>query len=156
MSYSTKNPVPALPHVIHSAEIPAGHVQGIAVDDKHKYIYYSFTTVFVKADLNGNVIGTVTGLTGHLGCISYNSDDGRVYGSIEYKHDSIGKGIMECTGVALAEEDAFYVAMFDVDKIDRIGMDAERDGIMRAVYLPEVVADYSAKNADGSDIKLEL
>lgn len=41
--------------------------------------------------------------------------------------------------------------MFDVDKIDRIGMDAERDGIMRAVYLPEVVADYSAKNADGSD-----
>ena len=151
MSYSTKNPVPALPHVIHSAEIPAGHVQGIAVDDEHKYIYYSFTTVFVKADLNGNVIGTVTGLTGHLGCISYNSDDGRVYGSIEYKHDSIGKGIMECTGVALAEEDAFYVAMFDVDKIDRIGMDAERDGIMRAVYLPEVVADYSAKNADGSD-----
>ena len=151
MNEMIKRPVPELPRLIKSAEIPAGHVQGIAVDDEHKYIYYSFTTVFVKADLSGNVVGTVTGLTGHLGCISYNSDDGRVYGSIEYKHDSIGKGIMARTGITLADEDAFYIAIFDVDKIDRVGMDAERDGVMKAVYLPEVVDDYSAKNEDGTD-----
>ena len=28
-------------------------------------------------------------------------------------------------GGTLADEDAFYIAIFDVDKIDRIGMDAE-------------------------------
>ena len=151
MTEIRKDPTTELPHLISSAEIPAGHVQGIAVDDEHKYIYYSFTTVFVKADLYGNVIGTVTGLTGHLGCISFNSDDGKVYGSIEYKHDSIGKGIMARTGITLADEDAFYVAIFDVDKIDRPDMDAERDGIMTAVYLPQVVDDYSAKNSDGTD-----
>lgn len=140
-----------LPRVIKSPEFAAGHVQGIAIDDEHKYIYYSFTTMLVKTDLCGKLIGTVDGLTGHLGCISYNSEDGKVYGSIEYKHDSIGRGIMARTGVELADEDAFYIAVFDVDKIDRVGMDAERDGIMRAVYLPEVAEDYAAKNADGSE-----
>ena len=39
---------------------------------------------------------------------------------------------------------AFYCAIFDVDKIDREGMNAERDGIMRTVYLPDVVADFNA------------
>lgn len=151
MPTTEKNALPELPKMINSGSFTGGHVQGIALDDEHKYIYYSFTTIFVKADLEGNVIGTVTGLTGHLGCISFNSEDGRVYGSIEYKHDSIGQGIMKRTGVALADEDAFYIAVFDVDKIDRVGMDAERDGVMRAVYLPEVAGDYAAKNPDGSE-----
>lgn len=128
-----------------------GHIQGIAVDIKKGYIYYSYTTVFVKADLTGKVIGTVKGLTGHLGCISFNDEDGRVYGSNEYKHDSIGTGIMKRTGTLLADEDAFYITIFDVDKIDRLDMDAEKDGVMTAVYLPEVVADYSAVNSDGSE-----
>jgi hypothetical protein len=39
----------------------ASHVQGIAVDKKHGYIYYSFTTLLVKTDLAGNVVGTVSG-----------------------------------------------------------------------------------------------
>ncbi len=151
MTTHGKSSVPSLPLTVNSGSFTGGHVQGIALDDGHKYIYYSFTTVFVKADLAGNVIGTVTGLTGHLGCISFNSEDGKVYGSIEYKHDSIGQGIMKSTGVALADEDAFYIAIFDVDKIDRVGMDAERDGVMRAVYLPQVAEDYAAKNPDGSE-----
>lgn len=128
-----------------------GHIQGIAVDLEKGYIYYSFTTVFVKSTLSGEIVGYVKGLTGHLGCISYNRDDGKVYGSLEYKHDSIGAGIMKRTGSSLADEDAFYIAVFDVDKISRDGLDAEKDGIMTAVYLPEVVSDYSAKNPDGTE-----
>ena len=100
-----------LPRTIDGGKWPTGHVQGITVDTAHKYIYYSFTTVLVKTDLEGNLIGTVDGLLGHLGCIDFNDDDGRVYGSLELKHDSIGKGIMKKTGVEIAEEDAFYIGL---------------------------------------------
>ncbi len=141
--------IPNLPRSIYTGEWTTGHIQGIAVDNEHKYIYCSFTTSLIKFDMQGNVIGSVKGLTGHLGCISFNPDDNKVYGSIEYKHDSIGQGIMKNTGVKIADEDAFYVAIFDVDKIDRPDMDAEKDGIMTAVYLPDVVDDFNATGEDG-------
>ena len=127
------------------------HCQGIAVDEKKGFIYYSFTTKLVKSDLNGNVIGTVDGLIGHLGCIDFNENDGKVYGSLEFKNDIIGKGILQKLGITEATEDAFYIAIFDVDKIDRMDMSAEKDGIMRAVYLREVVADFKGKGEDGFD-----
>ena len=132
-----------LPRNIHCCLRSGSHVQGITFDNEHKYVYISFTTRFVKADMEGNIIGTVNGITGHLGCIDFNPEDGKVYGSIEYKHDSIGKGIINKIGASLADEDAFYMAIFDVDKIDRPDMDAEKDGVMKAVYLPDVLADYS-------------
>jgi hypothetical protein len=44
--------------------------------------------------MQGNIVGSVTGLCGHLGCIAYNYDDGRVYGSLEFKHDVIGQGVL--------------------------------------------------------------
>lgn len=141
--------IPALPREINPGEWTEGHVQGIAIDTYRQYMYYSFTTVLVKTDMQGNVIGTCSGLTGHLGCIAFNGGDGKVWGSIEYKHDSIGKGIMARTGRALAEEDAFYIGIFDVEKIDRVGMDAETDGIMKAVYLPDVVEDFAGAGLDG-------
>lgn len=143
-------PVPDLPRDISGGEWDTGHVQGIAVDGDRRYVYYSFTTVLVKTDIHGNLIGSVSGLTGHLGCISFNYEDGKVYGSIEYKHDAIGQGIMQRTGRALAEEDAFYIAIFDVDRITSVGLDAEKDGIMTAVYLPDVVSDFSAPGAAGA------
>ena len=65
---------------IKMPSMDTGHIQGIAVDAERKYIYASFTTAFLKLDMNGNIIGSVTGLCGHLGCIAYNYDDGRVYG----------------------------------------------------------------------------
>ena len=43
-----------------------GHIQGIATDKERKYMYYSFTTSLVKTDMDGNIIGTVKGLAGHL------------------------------------------------------------------------------------------
>lgn len=119
------------------------HIQGIAVDEKKGYLYCSFTTKLIKARLDGTVVGSVTGLTGHLGCIDFCEADGKVYGSLEYKNDSIGKGIHRTLGIAREYEDAFYMTVFDVDRIDRPDMDAEKDGVMTAVYLKTVVEDYN-------------
>lgn len=121
-----------------------GHVQGIAVDKNREYMYISFTTEFVKTDMKGNVVGSVKGLLGHLGCIAYNYDDGRVYGTLEYKDDEIGKGIANSTGKAVSRN-AFYIACFDVEKIDRVGMDAEKDGVMTTVFMNEVYKDFSSE-----------
>ena len=133
-----------LPRSIYTGLWRAGHVQGIALDTERKHIYYSFTTMLVKTDLQGRVIGTVTGLLGHLGCIDFNDEDGRLYGSLEYKNDAIGKGIMRQEKSDKTLQDGFYVAIFDVEKIVREGMSAEKDGIMTSVFLPTVLADYKA------------
>ena len=120
--------------------IKTGHVQGIATDSARKYMYFSFTTCLIKTDMDGNIIGSVKGLAGHLGCIAF--QNGKVYGSLEFKHDSIGQGILKNTDIDVV--DGFYIAIFDVDKIDRPDMDAEKDGVMTAVFLKEVTEDYSA------------
>lgn len=127
----------------------AGHCQGIAVDQKRGLIYYSFTTMLVKTDLEGHVLGSVTGLLGHLGCLTFNDADGRIYGSLEYKNDEIGKGILKREGAGQTFENAWYIAIFDGDKITREQMDYTEEGVMTAVYLPTVVADYEATTADG-------
>lgn len=131
-----------LPKEIFSGSWAGGHCQGIAVDTKHECIYYSFTTMLVKTDLQGNLIGSVTGLLGHLGCIDFCDRDGRLYGSLEYKNDSIGKGILKNAGSDAKLEDGFYIAIFEVERIDRPGMDACTDGVMTAVFLPQVLDDY--------------
>ena len=68
------------------------------MDRENGFIYYSFTTELVKTDLQGNLIGSVTGLLGHLGCIDFCDRDGRLYGSLEYKRDAIGQDILERLG----------------------------------------------------------
>lgn len=123
----------------------AGHIQGVAVDTKHEYIYVSFTTVLVKLDMQGRIIGSVSGILGHLGCLDFNDEDGRLYGSLEYKNDAIGRGIMKQEGVSKQLKTGFYIAIFDVAKIDRIGMNAEKDGVMTTVLLKQVGKDYEAK-----------
>ncbi len=133
-----------LPASIPSGLWKYGHCQGIAIDTQRKHMYFSFTTALIKTDLEGRVIGTVTGLLGHLGCIDFNDADGRVYGSLEYKNDSIGQGILRHAGVEQTLQTAFYIAIFDVDKINRMDMDACTDGVMTSIYLKEVVDDYSA------------
>ena len=139
----------SLPNRIFSGDWKEGHVQGIAVDSVRGYVYYSFTTILLKTDLLGNPVGSVCRLAGHLGCITFDAEKNRIYGSLELKHDSIGAGIINRTGWDPSVEDAFYLVVFDVDKIDRMEMDAERDGVMRAVYLRDVVADYQATDASG-------
>ncbi|MFB4195961.1 hypothetical protein [Streptomyces carpaticus] len=120
-------PLPALPDELNGGAWPTSHLQGVALDREKGYMYWSFTQMLVKTDLRGKVVGTVEGLTGHLGDLDLNPRDGRVYGSLEYK-----------------AEEAFYIAIFDGSRINRVGMDAERDGVMTTVYLPEVVEDFTA------------
>lgn len=105
----------------------SGHVQGIAVDVKGGYIYYSFTNLLAKYDFNGKLIGTLVGWTGHLGDLDFNAADGRLYGSLEY-----------------GKEQTFYVAVIDVSRLDRVGIEASKTEIFRTVYLPEVTKDFAA------------
>ncbi len=121
------------------------HIQGIAIDTKREYIYYSFTTSLIKTDIEGNIIGSVRGIVGHLGCLAFNDADGKVYASLEYKNDGIGKGILRVSGCDNVFSDSFYIAVFDVERITKMDMDAREDGIMKAVYLKEVGEDYNAE-----------
>ncbi|RII14238.1 hypothetical protein DSC45_21355 [Streptomyces sp. YIM 130001] len=125
---------PELPARIDGGAWPTSHVQGVTVDRERGFVYWSFTQMLVKTDLDGKVVGTVEGLTGHLGDIDRNDRDGRVYGSLEYK-----------------AEESFYIAVFDVDRIDRVGMNAETDGVMTAVHLNEVAEDFTA-DMDGDGV----
>lgn len=130
------------------------HCQGMAVDTQREYIYYSFTTKLIKSDLQGNIIGTIDHIVGHLGCIDFNDHDGKVYASLEYKNDPIGRGILANLGISEENlEDGFYIAIFDVDKIDRMDMDAEKDGVMKTVYLKTVVDDFKGNVENGGILR---
>lgn len=125
--------VPRLPLTQSGGVWDSGHVQGVAVDVQRGYIYYSFTNLLAKYDFNGNLVGTLVGWTGHLGDLAFNPEDDKLYGSLEYKADQ-----------------AFYVAVIDVARLDRVGVEASRTEIFRTVYLPEAARDYSADvNGDG-------
>jgi hypothetical protein len=139
-----------LPDSIHSGKQGAMHVQGFVVDKANGYVYFSFTDRLIKTDLSGKLIGSVTGIIGHLGDLDL-SDDGKIYGSLEYKHDAIGKGIQKQLGVETSNEDGFYIAIFEGSRIVRPNMDAEKENMLRTVYLKEVVNDYTAKVKDGNE-----
>lgn len=142
LSASAQEMMNIYPKTIKSGPFKTGHIQGIAVDTEKGYVYYSYTTILIKTDLQGNIIGSVTGLLGHLGDLDFNPQDGRVYGSLEYKNDAIGKGILKAEKSSFKPNNAFYIAIFDVDRITRENMSAEKDGIMTTVHLSTVVDDY--------------
>ena len=143
----------ALPKCVYSGAYRAGHCQGIAADLEKGFMYYSFTTMLVKTDLEGRFVGSVTGLCGHLGCITFHPEDGRVWGSLEYKNDAIGRGIVNMLGGGIEIPDRFYMAIFDVDRIDRADMPSEE--VMRCAFLKEVTDDYLAEVtlADGTVLR---
>ena len=145
---SNKHKIPSLP--LFTGKQGRNHLQGIAVDEKNRYIYYSFTTRLIKSDLQGNLLGSVEGLVGHLGCIAFCEADGKVYGSLEFKKDAIGAGILRTLDDGGSYADGFYIAVFDVDKITRDNMSAEADGVMTAAFLPEVLADYEGTGRDNA------
>jgi hypothetical protein len=93
---ATPFPPADLPREQVAGPFASGHVQGIAVDRKGGFIYYSFTDMLAKYDFEGRLVGTLTGWSGHLGDLDFNPVDGRVYGSLEY-----------------GKQDAFYIAMID-------------------------------------------
>ncbi|MFT9090150.1 MAG: hypothetical protein ABF479_03960 [Gluconacetobacter sp.] len=124
---ASRRPAADLPLTQNGGTWSSGHVQGIAVDVKGGYIYYSFTNLLARYDFSGRLVGTLVGWDGHLGDLDFNPADGKVYGSLEYK-----------------DKRAFYIAVIAVSRIDRVGIDAGKSGILGAVYLPEVAKDYSA------------
>ena len=133
-----------LPKEIKSGPQGKFHVQGIAFDYSRNCIYMSFTTELLKLDFNGNLLASVKGITGHLGCLALHPKSRNLYASLEYKHDVIGSGIQkELGGVQNDKQSAFYVAIFDTEKMDRIGMDASE--VMTTIYIKEAVDDYMAK-----------
>ncbi|MEG0768260.1 MAG: hypothetical protein RR482_11135, partial [Clostridia bacterium] len=80
--------------------------------------------------------------------------DGKVYGSLEYKNDEIGQGIRKQMQADIDTRSAFYIAVFDVESITRMDMDACADHVMQTVYLKEVADDFNATVhlADGRDL----
>lgn len=143
-----------LPKLVDVAE-GTGHVQGIAVDTARKCIYFSFTTRFVKTDWSGNVLGSIDRIQGHLGAMTLNPEDGKVYASLECKDDEIGRGIADRLDINLVDKSRFYVAIIDPDRVTEIGMDPENDPVLRTVCVKDAVRDYadSVTLADGSEVK---
>ncbi|MEO5998177.1 MAG: hypothetical protein ABIN89_15640 [Chitinophagaceae bacterium] len=141
-----------LPDSIYSGKQGAFHVQGVAVDKANGYVYFSFTDKLIKLDISGKLIGSVTGFVGHLGDLDF-TDDGKIYGSLEYKNDAIGKGIKKELGIQPINEDGFYIAIFEGSRIVRPNMDAEKEDLLRTVYIREAVNDYTAKVKDGNEQK---
>ena len=123
------------------------HVQGIAVNREKGELYFSFTTRFIRTDLQGRVLGTIDRIQGHLGAMTFNPADGCVYASLECKNDEIGEGIAKKLGVKMWDAPYFYVAIIDVAKVDRIGIDPENDPVLRTVCLQEPASDYMAQVA---------
>jgi hypothetical protein len=124
-----------LPSQLNGGRWDTSHVQGITVDRAGGFIYYSFTTLLVKSDLQGRVVGTVGGISGHLGDLDFNEQDGRVYASLEYKAAG-----------------AFYIAIFDADAITELGMDARSSALVSTVHLDEVVDDFTAMIDTGTGV----
>jgi len=121
----------ALPLTQNGGTWDAGHVQGIAIDRVNGFIYYSFTDLLAKYDFQGNLVGTLVGWTGHLGDLAFNPENGKLYGSLEYKAD-----------------EAFYIAVIDVAGLDRVGVSAAASPF-QTVHLAEVGRDYAA-DMDGN------
>lgn len=133
-----------LPMNIHSGPFKSGHIQGIAIDRQNNHIYLSYTTMLIKCDLEGHILGSVTGMVGHLGDLSFNEEDGRVYGTLEYKDDVIGRGILTQEKSNMKFHNTFYIAIFDGEKITRQGIDAQQSDVVTTVHLQQVYDDYSA------------
>lgn len=107
------------------------HCQGFALDTERKYAYQAYAHKLVKTDLEGNVIGTVENITGHLGCIDYCDEDGKLYGALSQVVDES------------SQKELGFIAIFDVSKIDQMGMNAEKEEIMRVVRL-KTVEEYTS------------
>jgi hypothetical protein len=129
------------PDVIH-VEGGKLHVQGIALDQKDKCLYCSFTSAFFKTDLEGNIIGSVTGINGHLGAMTFDEKAKKVYASLEIKDDEIGRGISDALGESRHEKKSsrFYVAEIDVRKVNRLEVPFEEAFTLHAIE--EVAKDY--------------
>lgn len=131
------------PEVIH-VNGDKFHVQGIAFDQKKNCLYCSFTSTFLKTDLEGNVTGSITGINGHLGDMTFNPKTRKVYASLEIKNDAIGRNISDGLGAKRHEESqsGFYIAEIDVDKVK--GLDVPFGKAVKLHPVEDAAKDYLA------------
>lgn len=125
------------------------HVQGIAYDSYAGFMYMSFTSAFYKTDMNGKVVASVSGINGHLGAMTFDPVGRKVYASLEFKDDSIGKGISSNLGARewTRSESVFYIAVIDVDKVTAIDM--KQDDAITLVKVDQACRDYLATVENG-------
>lgn len=138
-----------LPDSIYSGRQGSFHVQGVAVDETNGFVYFSFTNKLLKTDLSGKLIGSVAGFTGHLGDIVFDSETNRIYGSLEFKNDAIGKSISNKLGLENNHLVNFYVAIFDGSQIVKPDMNIDEGDLLKTVWLKEPVKDYNASVYNG-------
>ena len=141
------------PDVVH---INGGkfHVQGIALDKKEKSMYLSFTTSFYKTDLEGNITGSITGINGHLGALTFDPKTRKVYASLELKNDEIGNDIADGLGATRHNNSTgrFYIAEIDVDSVD--GLDVPFDKAITLHPVAEAAKDFLAEvEVEGNVLK---
>lgn len=130
-----------LPESIH-VDGDKFHVQGIALDRQEECLYCSFTSAFFKTDLKGEITASVTGINGHLGAMTWDPVGRKVYASLEFKDDVIGKGISHGLGkdAYTRSQTEFCIAVIDVDRID--GMNVPADSVMTLVRVEDAIRDY--------------
>ena len=114
------------------------HVQGIAYDAALDRMYLSFTTSFLVTDMQGNVLASIDRIQGHLGAMTFNQADRKVYASLECKDDVIGQGLSDFA----KGRSMFYIAIIDVDKVTEKGMDSENNEAFKIVCIKEATRDY--------------
>jgi len=129
--------VPSLPTEIY-VEGGKNHVQGIAFDKDAANMYFSFTTSFIKTDIDGKILGSIDRIQGHLGAMTFNPSDRKVYASLECKDDVIGAGLSSFA----KGRSMFYIAIIDVDKVNQIGMDSENNEAFKIVCVRDATRDY--------------
>lgn len=118
------------------------HVQGIALDAEKGCMYMSFTSRFVKVDMNGRILASIDRIQGHLGAMTFNPQDRKVYASLECKDDEIGQGIARTLNVQTVSVSRFYIAIIDVDKMTSLDMNPENNDVLKTVCLLKPCEDY--------------
>lgn len=127
------------------------HVQGIAYDSAGNCMYMSFTSRFVKTDMQGNILASIDRIQGHLGAMTFNPETRKVYASLECKDDEIGAGIAKTLNVNTVSraDSRFFIAVIDVDLLEGIGMDPEGNDVMKTVCIKKAVEDYAFRSKSG-------
>ena len=127
----------------------AGHIQGIAVDEEKGYIYYSYTTIFVKAKLDGTVVGYVAascernGYTGDTVCqCGVKVAAGQVISAVGHKYDDQWDTACNHCGVTRTIESTPMYRLYNATSGEHFytGSIRERDDLVQAGWHYEGIA----------------
>jgi len=119
------------------------HIQGIAFDSATSNMYMSFTTRFLIVNPKNRIIGSIDSIHGHLGAMTFDAPNRKIYASLECKNDEIGTNISKGLGMEDYTESTFYIAEIDVDAVNRPGT-SQKDAV-KCLPVPQAAEDYGKK-----------